>query len=84
MNFDIKFQVAKTAADLFELINVEKTRSEEEHARLLKNAVDDILVRHPDFDVVSMAFAQGVAVGRCQARQQCGCIAGTKPDKTRT
>jgi hypothetical protein len=69
---------------LFELANAEgaQAQGEEEYWRLYRDAVGDILHRHPDMGAAPIAFAAGLALGRYQARWQCGCIPKTKPDKS--
>jgi hypothetical protein len=81
MNFDTEHKAMLTAAALFELVNAERFKSEEEFKRACMDVVEEILHRHPDMDATIIAFAQGVALGRYQARRECGCV---KPDKTKS
>jgi hypothetical protein len=64
-----------TAAALFELANAEEAQSKEEHCSFFRDAINDILHRHPDMNAELIAFAAGIAVGRYQARRLCGCVA---------
>jgi hypothetical protein len=84
MDFATEHRAMLTAAALFDLVNAEGFNSQEECSRACRAVFEEVLHRHPDMDPKIIVFAQGLALGRWQARRECGCVKPAKPDKTKS